>query len=132
MPPTQVIYTEKYRKTQDGEVTENYDKTFTGFFGSCRTLFGIQIPVSEKLKLGSEAVFSFVNYMKLESDDLKDHSFRFPNMKWNFIVRYEILQTIKKLSGFNVESGPVRASKMIDSLAKKVFRTQYVRSFHRQ
>jgi hypothetical protein len=90
MPPTWVTYKEKYSKTEDGEVVVNYDKTFTGFFGSCRALVGIQIPVSEKLKLGSEAVFTFVNYMKLESDNLTDYSFRFPNMKWNITIRYAL------------------------------------------
>ena len=68
----------------------DYTKTFKGFFGSCRSLIGIQIPITENLKLGSEAVFSFLNYMELKSGTLKDYSFRFPMMKWNFTVRYRI------------------------------------------
>jgi hypothetical protein len=90
MSPTWVMYRESYARSEDGVSTRTYDRTFTGFFGSCRALMGIQIPVLEKLRIGSEATFSFLNYMPLTSGDLKDNSFQFPAMKWNFTVRYTI------------------------------------------
>jgi hypothetical protein len=46
---------------------------------------------SEKIMLGTEAVFTFLSYMKLKSGDIEDSSFRFPRMKWNFTLRYKIL-----------------------------------------
>jgi len=90
MPHTWVTYKENYTKTEDGKVIEDYNKTFNGFFGNCRVLMGIQISIAKKLRLGSETVFSFLNYMKLEYGDLVNYSFRFPMMKWNFTVRYGI------------------------------------------
>lgn len=90
MPPTWVKYSEKYTRTRDGSVENTYDKKFTGMFGSCRALIGIQVKVSEKLYLGSEAVFTVLNYMNLESGDLQDNSFQFPGMKWNFTARYRL------------------------------------------
>ena len=90
MAPTRVVYTEKFHKTENGAQVESYDKTFKGLFGSCRALWGLQVPVGKKWKIGSEVVFAFLNYMKLESGELADHSFRFPAMKWNFTVRYAI------------------------------------------
>ncbi len=90
MAPTWITYNEKYTKTEDTVVMTNYDKTFKGFFGSCRALVGIQISITENLKLGSEAVFAFLNYMELKSGNLQDYSFRFPMMKWNFTVRYQL------------------------------------------
>ena len=58
------------------------------YAGSCRALVGAQVHVGERLRLGSEAVFSFLNYMKLESGSIEDHSFQFPQMKWDFVLRY--------------------------------------------
>ena len=77
------------RVRQEGPGSSD-DKSFSGFFGSCRALVGIQSPISERFRLGSEAVFTFLNYMMLESGDLSDNSFQFPNMKWNFTVRYSL------------------------------------------
>ncbi len=61
------------------------------FFDNSRALIGIQIPVSSKLKFGSEALFALSNYMELKSGDLKKHSFNPPMIKWNFTIRYEML-----------------------------------------
>jgi hypothetical protein len=91
MSPTWVSYNEKFLKKENDETVTKYDKTFIGFFGSCRAMFGIQIAASEKIMLGTEAVFTFLSYMKLISGDIEDSSFRFPRMKWNFTLRYEIL-----------------------------------------
>lgn len=91
MAPTWVSYNEKYSHTQDGSEVEKYDRTFSGFFGSCRALIGIQIRVLDDLKLGAEMIFTVLNYMKLTSGDLEDYSFRFPSFKWNFTIRYELL-----------------------------------------
>jgi len=88
MPPTWVSYKEKYRRTVDGAVVRDYDMEFEGLFGSCRALVGAQIRVGERLFLGSEMVFSFLNYMKLKSGETEDHSFQFPDMKWDFVLRY--------------------------------------------
>ena len=88
MPPTWVSYREKFERRVDGVVVRDYDMEFEGFFGSCRALAGAQIRVGERLCLGSEAVFSFLNYMKLKSGEIEDHSFQFPDMKWDFVVRY--------------------------------------------
>jgi hypothetical protein len=90
MPPTWVVYKEHYSHTENGSVIKSYDKTFKGFFGSCQALFGAQVSISEKFRFGSEAVFTFLNYMKLKSGELEDNSFQFPDMKWNFSIRYEI------------------------------------------
>lgn len=91
MSPTWVSYKEKYSKSVDGVLVKDYDKTFKGFFGNCRTLFGIQVPVSDKLKVGSEAVFSFFNGFELQSGNIEDNGFKFPLMKWDFTLRYEIM-----------------------------------------
>ena len=88
MPPTWVSYREKFKKTVDGVVVRGYDMEFEGFFGSCRALAGAQVRVAERLHLGSEMVFSFLNYMKLKSGNIEDHSFQFPQMKWDFVLRY--------------------------------------------
>jgi len=91
MPPTWINYKEKYFKLENGEVIENYNKRFTGFFGNCRALIGIQVPITEKLKIGSEAVFAFSTSIEIKSGDIYDNSFQFPRMKWNFTLRYEIM-----------------------------------------
>lgn len=88
--PTWVTYKERYQRTEDGAVTEKYDKVFKGFFGNCRALVGVQVEVYKGLKLGSELIFAFFNYSKLTSGDLEDYSFQFPAMKWNFTIRYQI------------------------------------------
>jgi len=90
MAPTWVRYEESYRRTDDDKETDSYDRTWNGFFGSCRAQIGLQVRVWQGLKIGSEATFAFLNYMKLESGDLVDHSFQFPLMKWNFTARYEV------------------------------------------
>lgn len=91
MAPTWVRYHEAYSHTADGTTVEEYDRRFRGFFGSCRALLGLQVRVTESLSVGSEATFTFLNYMKLTSGDLADHSFRFPAMKWNVTMRYTVL-----------------------------------------
>ncbi len=88
--PTWVRYKEKYKMTADGQVSREYDKTFKGFFGNCRANLGIQVRVWKGLKLGGEITFAVFNYMKLSSGDLEDSSFKFPMMKWNFTIRYEL------------------------------------------
>lgn len=90
MAPTWVSYHEEYRRTEDGNVVEDVDRDWHGFFGSCRALIGLQVRVTDRFKLGSEAVFVFLNYMQLESGGQSDHSFRFPFMKWNISARYEL------------------------------------------
>lgn len=91
MPPVWVKYRESYSKTEDGNAVEDYNKTFKGAFGNCRALFGMQTRASNDMYLGSEATFSFLNYMKLKSEDgIEDNSFQFPNMKWNFTIRKDI------------------------------------------
>lgn len=90
MAPTWVRYHEEGRRIEDGVEADRYDRTYTGFFGSCRALVGLQVRVGERVKLGAEAVFAFLNYMKLKSADLEDSSFRFPSMMWNVTARYEL------------------------------------------
>ncbi len=91
MAPTWVEYKEKFNRKFDGEAYNDYEKTFTGFFGSCRGLIGMQVKVGEKISLGSEVVFAFLNYMQLESDDgIKDNSFQFPEMLWSVTFRYNL------------------------------------------
>ena len=90
MAPTWVRYEERYSRTDGGTVVESYDRTFRGFFGSCRVLVGAQARVTDHWKLGAEVVFAFLNYMPLESGEIQDYSFRFPSMMWNFVVRYEL------------------------------------------
>jgi hypothetical protein len=90
MAPTWVTYTEKYTKKANGQTTDNYDRTWHGFFGNCRALLGMQITAGDRLKIGTEMVFAFLNYMKLTSGDLEDSSFRFPSMMWNVTLRYRV------------------------------------------
>ncbi len=90
MSPTWVFYRERYKKSENGAVVEAYDRNFKGMFGSCRSLMGIQITAGERIKLGSEAVFTFLNYMHLRSGSIDDYSFQFPRMKWNIVIRYKI------------------------------------------
>jgi hypothetical protein len=90
MAPTWVTYHESYSKRANGQTTETYDRTYHGFFGNCRALLGFQILVWDRLKVGTEMVFAFLNYMKLTSGLIEDSSFRFPNMMWNFTVRYQV------------------------------------------
>ncbi len=58
MSPTFVFYREKYKRSESGSVVRDYDKTFTGFFGNCRSVIGIQVPISDRLKFGSEMVYA--------------------------------------------------------------------------
>jgi hypothetical protein len=90
MGPTWVRYHEAYRRTEGGSVVDDTHRTWHGFFGSCRAVLGMQVKVSERLSLGSEAVFAFLNYMKLESGHLEDSSFRFPTMAWHITARYRV------------------------------------------
>ena len=83
-------YDESYRRTEDGVTTEQYDRSWHGFFGGCRALIGLQVRVAGRFKLGSEAVFAFLNYMELKSGNQRDYSFQFPMMKWNITARYEL------------------------------------------
>jgi hypothetical protein len=93
MAPTWVSYREQYVAIADSATLDaTYDRTFSGFFGSCRALLGMQVSVGDRVKVGSELVFAFLNYMKLSSGDIKDHSFRFPNMLWSFTVRYSLVR----------------------------------------
>jgi hypothetical protein len=90
MSPTWVTYKEKYTKTQSSIIVVDYNKTFRGFFGNCRSLIGMQVPVSERFKLGTELVFAYFNGIRLESGSLSDQGFKFPAMQWNFTFRYTI------------------------------------------
>jgi hypothetical protein len=91
MSPTWVNYKEKYAKSINGTIVQKYNKRFKGFFGNCRALIGMQVPVSDKIKLGSEMVFSFFNGLELESGKIKDNGFKYPLMKWDFTLRYTIM-----------------------------------------
>jgi hypothetical protein len=90
MAPTWVSYREKYTKQADRQTTERYGRRYHGFHGNCRALFGIQITAWDHLKVGTEAVFSFLNYMKLSSGKIEDSSFRFPAMMYNVTLRYQL------------------------------------------
>jgi hypothetical protein len=90
MAPTWVTYHEKYERVQNGATVESTDKTYHGFFGNCRALMGIQVQVSKRLKVGSEAVFTFLNYIPLNSGSHTDSSFRFPFMQWQITARYAV------------------------------------------
>ena len=90
MSPTFVSYREKYKRSESGSVVRDYDKKFTGFFGNCRSVIGIQVPVSDRLKLGSEMVYSYFNGLELRSGEIADQGFNFPDIQWNFTFRYEI------------------------------------------
>lgn len=90
MGPTWVSYREKYAMTQNGTSVRAYDMRWHGFFGNCRALLGIQVPVSDRFKIGSEATFVFMNYITLTSGNIEDHSFAFPFMRWTVTARYEV------------------------------------------
>jgi len=90
MSPTYVVDKEKYNKTEDGITIRDYNKTFKGFFGNCRTVIGIQVPLSERFRFGSELVFAYFNGLEVKSGDLTDAGFKFPGMQWNFTFRYNI------------------------------------------
>lgn len=88
MSPTFVTHKEKYSQSINSELLSEYNKTFNGFFGNCRSVIGMQIPLSEKWRFGSELVFAYFNGMEVASGDLVDEGFVFPNMQWNFTFRY--------------------------------------------
>lgn len=90
MSPTYVSYKEKFKRSESGITVQEYDKKFTGFFGNCRSLFGMQVPLSDRWKFGSEIVFAYFNGMEIKSGDIADEGFVFPDMQWNFTFRYEI------------------------------------------
>lgn len=90
MSPTYVSYNEKYKRTEAGITVLDYDKTFKGFFGNCRTLIGMQVPISERWRFGSEIVFAYFNGIELKSENIVDEGFVFPDMQWNFTFRYKI------------------------------------------
>jgi hypothetical protein len=90
MSPTWVSFKEKYTRTQSSSLIVDYNKTFKGFFGNCRSMLGMQIPISEHFKLGTEIVFAYFNGIELKSGSLSDQGFKFPAMQWNFTCRYKI------------------------------------------
>ena len=90
MSPTYVIYHEQAKKTIDGLIFQDYNHTFKGFFGNCRSVIGMQVPVSKRIKLGSEIVFAYFNGLELKSGDLADEGFMFPDLQWNITCRYLI------------------------------------------
>jgi len=90
MAPTWVRYRESYEHKQGGAVVERYDRRYSGFFGSCRTLVGVQVPVSDRFRMGTELVIAFFNYMPLKSGDREDNSFQFPSYRFAFTARYEL------------------------------------------
>lgn len=90
MSPTFVSYKEKYKRKASGVTLQDYNKKFTGFFGNCRSIIGMQIPISDKWRFGSELVFAYFNGIELKNGDLADEGFVFPDMQWNFTFRYEI------------------------------------------
>jgi hypothetical protein len=90
MSPTWATYKEKYTKTLSSSVIIDYDKTFKGFFGNCRSMIGIQVPISERFKFGTEMVFAYFNGIELKSGSLSDQGFKFPQMQWIFTCRYKI------------------------------------------
>ena len=90
MSPTYVSYSEKYVKSEAGSAVREYDLKFTGFFGNCRSVIGIQVPVSDRLRLGTEMVYSYFNGLELKSGPIADQGFSFPDRQWNFTARYNI------------------------------------------
>jgi hypothetical protein len=90
MSPTWVSFKEKYSKSQNSNVIVDYNKTFKGFFGNCRSMIGMQVPISEHFKLGTEIIFAYFNGIELKSGSLSDQGFKFPAMQWNFTCRYKI------------------------------------------
>ncbi|MFC2103879.1 hypothetical protein ACFLS4_00835 [Bacteroidota bacterium] len=89
MSPTWVNYNERYKLIEDDIVIEDYDLNFKGFFGNCRMLIGMQVPIKEKLTIGTEAVFSFFNGIELESGNIVDEGFKFPDMRFDISLRYK-------------------------------------------
>lgn len=90
MSPTWVVYNEKYTKMQNTNALTDYNKTFKGFFGNCRSMIGIQVPVFERFKFGTEMVFAYFNGIELKSGSLTEQGFKFPAMQWNFTCRYRL------------------------------------------
>lgn len=90
MSPTYVVYKEGFKKTENGITVEDYNKIFTGFFGNCRSVIGMKVPISEKFRFGSELVFAYFNGIELKSGNLTDEGFKFPSMQWNFSFRYHL------------------------------------------
>jgi hypothetical protein len=90
MSPTYVTFSEKYRRSEAESVVREYDIKVTGFFGNCRSVIGIQVPVSDKLRLGTEMVYSYFNGLELKSGQIADQGFSFPDMQWNFTLRYNL------------------------------------------
>ncbi len=91
MAPTWVYYQDHYQRTEDGRVVEDRTRKAHGFFGSCRALLGMQVRVSDQVKLGSEAVFTFLNNITLKSGEHTESSFQFPALQWDFVARYSVL-----------------------------------------
>lgn len=90
MSPTWVVYNEKYSKIENGIKTVDYNKKFTGFFGNCRSMIGMQVPLTDKLRIGTDIIFSFFNGLELKNGSLKEQGFKFPLMQWHFTLRYKI------------------------------------------
>jgi hypothetical protein len=90
MSPTYVFYQEQYKMTQAGNTVKNYSNNYTGFFGNCRAMIGIQVPLTEKLRFGSEIVSAYFNGIELKSNSLVEEGFKFPELQWNFTFRYNI------------------------------------------
>jgi len=88
MSLTFVSYTEEFTRKENGAIVRDYNKTFNGFFGNCRTVIGMQVPLTERWKFGSELVFAYFNGVEVKSGDLVDEGFRFHDMQWNFTFRY--------------------------------------------
>lgn len=84
------ILRNEFESTQNGTLVRAYVTRWHGFFGNCRALLGIQVPVTDRFKMGSEATFVFMNYITLSSGNIEDHSFAFPFMRWTVTVRYEV------------------------------------------
>lgn len=90
MSPTFVTYKEKYSKVVDNIDVRSYDLDFKGFFGNCRALIGMQVPVNERIMVGSDLTFSYFNGIELNSGNLVDQGFVFPEMKWDITFRYKL------------------------------------------
>lgn len=87
--PTWVNYNEKYSLEVDNVNIEDYELEFKGFFGNCRMNIGIQVPIKEKLTIGTEIVFSYFNGIELKSGDIVNEGFKFPNMRMDITLRYK-------------------------------------------
>ena len=46
--PTLVSYMEQDKKTESGTAVRDYNYHFIGFFGNCRSVIGIQVPLSNR------------------------------------------------------------------------------------